>query len=155
MDTKAAKVRVEESVHYSLTDPEAYDEWLWTAPVGDNHLRLGPQYRLFAVPFFHQQHCLRAIRQALDEPFDIHAAGHFHHCFNYLRQWMLCSADITLEPGNFIQRNFTRERIGATHTCRDWEPIYDFVGERWFDWAEYRDEYLSKSGAEVEKHHQW
>ena len=66
------------------------------------------------------------------------AQEHLHHCFNYIRQWMLCDADLTLEPGDFAQRNFTTERVGATHTCTDWQPIYDMVNDRWFKWEDYR-----------------
>ncbi|CAL1715783.1 unnamed protein product [Somion occarium] len=112
------KIVVEESVHYALTGPDSADEYLWTAPYGDNHIRLGEDYRAFAIPMFHQLHCLRGIREALDRGLGaIHAgqAGHIHHCFNYIRQWTLCSADVTLEPGDFTQRNFTAQRMGATY----------------------------------------
>ncbi|KAF9466022.1 hypothetical protein BDZ94DRAFT_1136040, partial [Collybia nuda] len=136
--TKPVKVLIEESVHYSLTDLEAYDEWLWTAPVGDNHVRLGSQYRMFAVAYFHQQHCIRLIRAALVEPFNSSTVGHHHHCFNYIRQWILCSADITLERGDFSLRNFTQDRIGSTHTCQDWEPVYNMLEDNWYRWMEFR-----------------
>lgn len=82
------------------------------------------------------------MREALVNPFNINTAGHHHHCFNYLRQSMLCSADITLEPGDFAERNFTEKRIGATHTCQDWEPIYDMVDDNWFQWVKFRDNFV-------------
>ncbi|KAF7792945.1 hypothetical protein EIP86_004048 [Pleurotus ostreatoroseus] len=133
---------VEESVRYSLTDPESELEWLWTGPIGDHHVRLGQPRRAFAVPMFHQLHCLRTIRELIDRG-GLHrfprAYGHVHHCFVYLRQWTLCSADVTLEPGDFMQRNFTIERVGATHTCQDWEPVYDMVADNWKAWERYRD----------------
>jgi len=133
----------EESVHYSLTDPEAYDEWLWTAPiVGDNHVRLGPDKRMFAVPMFHELHCLRNMRTAMVDGLASLSPvrqGHIHHCFNYLRQWALCSADVTLEPGDFMTRNFTTERTGGTYSCLDWTPVYKAVEENWYDWEQYRD----------------
>ena len=135
---------VEESVHYSLTDPEASDEWLWTAPIGDNHIRLGPSKRMFSVSMFHQLHCLRAMREAMEKGIgSFHRAQreHIHHCFNYIRQRTLCSADVTLEPGDVFARNFTTERIGATHTCRDWEPSYGMVNEKWLEWRQYKAEH--------------
>lgn len=135
-------MQVEESVHYSLTDQEAYAEWLYTAPLGDNHIRLGPDMRAFAVAMFHELHCLRGIREALEgglASLPVVQQEHIHHCFNYLRQWILCAADVTLEPGDFMTRNFTTERFGAKHICRDWEPVYDIVNVKWDEWDRFRE----------------
>lgn len=110
---------VEESVHYPIAGAEAYEEWLWTGPYGDHVIRLGESYRSFEISMFHQLHCLRSIRQTIERgDFNEQTAfdqGHLHHCFTYLRQWTLCSADVTLEPGDFERRNFTVERTGAVH----------------------------------------
>ncbi|EGO00641.1 hypothetical protein SERLA73DRAFT_178504 [Serpula lacrymans var. lacrymans S7.3] len=154
IESRLVRMSVEESVHYSLADPEASDEWLWTAPLGDNHIRLGPDMRMFAIPMFHQLHCLRGIREAMENGLSsLHHAQqeHIHHCFNYIRQWTLCSADVTLEPGDFMSRNFTTERVGATHTCRDWEPAYTVVNDRWFEWKKFKQEHdaLQKRTEEV------
>ena len=135
------RITVEESVHFALANPESAHEYLWTAPYGDNHIRLGPDMRAFAVAMFHQLHCLRGTQAALKMGWGKMRPGaqeHLHHCFNYIRQWTLCDADLTLEPGDFAQRNFTTERVGATHTCTDWQPIYDMVNDRWFKWEDYR-----------------
>ncbi|KZT04281.1 uncharacterized protein LAESUDRAFT_658080, partial [Laetiporus sulphureus 93-53] len=145
VDAGPTKLLVEDSVHYSLTAPEAYEEWLWTAPlVGDNHVRLGPEKRMFAVPMCHQLHCLRSIRSALEDGWNslppVHQ-GHIHHCFNYLRQWTLCSADVTLERGDFVARNWTTERTGGFHTCLGWKPVYRAVEQNWLEWEEFRNEH--------------
>lgn len=133
---------VEESVRYSLTNPEAELEWIWTGPIGDHAIRLGEGQRGFELSMFHQMHCLRLIRRPLESgryhSLTPSEQSHVHHCFNYLRQWTLCSADVTLEPGDFTQRNFTMERVGATHTCWDWKPVYDMVNTAWVAWEEYR-----------------
>ncbi|KZT63704.1 hypothetical protein DAEQUDRAFT_733535 [Daedalea quercina L-15889] len=133
----------EESVRYALSSPEAADEWLWTAPlVGDNHVRLGPEKRMFAVPMFHELHCLRNMRTAMVDGLDSMGSvgqGHIHHCFNYLRQWTLCDADVTLEPGDFEERDFERDRLGGTRTCLDWEKAYDAVERNWDEWVQFRD----------------
>lgn len=63
-------------------------------------------------------------------------AGHTHHCLNYLRQTTLCSADLTLEPGDFVTRNFETDRVGALHTCRDWSAAYNMMKERWELWLD-------------------
>ncbi|KAH9932592.1 uncharacterized protein B0H18DRAFT_31175 [Fomitopsis serialis] len=121
VDAGPVQTTFEESVRYSLSAPEAEDEWLWTAPlVGDNHVRLGPEKRMFAVPMFHELHCLRNIRSAMVDGLDSMGPvgqGHIHHCFNYLRQWTLCEADVSLEPGDFEEKAFIREREGATRVC--------------------------------------
>ena len=114
---RQVRVTVEESARYSITDPEANEEWLWTGPLGDHHIRLGEDQRAFAVPIFHELHCLRQMRQALANGnfTKLHPAlqGHMHHCFIYLRQWTLCAADVTLEPGDFVQKNFTAHRTSG------------------------------------------
>ena len=139
---KDVKIVVEESVRYSVTNPEAEMEWIWTGPVGDHDIRLGQDQHAFALPMYHQMHCLRIMRRSLSSGTysQLHPIqqGHIHHCFNYLRHWTLCSADVTLEPGDFTKRNFTTERVGATHTCREWEPVYDMVNAGWDSWEDYR-----------------
>jgi len=139
------KMVVEDTVHYPLTGREAYDEWLWTAPlVGDNDVRLGPEMRTFAVPMFHELHCLRWLRSTIELGLHNIRPGlqeHMHHCFVYLRQWTLCGADVTLEPGDFATRNFTVETQGGTHTCLDWEPVYRMVEGNWPVWDQYRIEH--------------
>jgi Mycotoxin biosynthesis protein UstYa len=132
----------QESIHFSLTDPDAEDEWLWTGTPGDGHIRLGKDMRMFAVAMFHQLHCLRGIRNAMVDGWkNLHPAhrGHIHHCFNYVRQYTLCDADVTLEPGDFTKRNFTLQRTGATHTCLDWEPAYEMMRDQWLAWEAYRE----------------
>jgi hypothetical protein len=39
----------------------------------------------------------------------------------------LCASDLTLEPGDFRQRNFSADPFGATHECVDWTPAYDTI----------------------------
>ncbi|KAH9838984.1 uncharacterized protein C8Q71DRAFT_704397 [Rhodofomes roseus] len=143
VDARPVQTTFEESVRYSLSTAEAGDEWLWTAPLaGDNHVRLGPEKRMFAVPMFHELHCLRNMRSAMVDGLDsLGAVGqaHIHHCFNYLRQWTLCEADVSLEPGNFEERDFEREREGATRMCVDWEPVYSAAERNWDEWVQFRD----------------
>lgn len=96
---------------------------------------------MFAVAMFHELHCLRAIRNVIEKGwnnFTLPRQRHILHCYNYLRQYTLCSADATLEPGDFTKRNFTTERFGATHTCVDWEPSYKMAEDKWSEWNEFR-----------------
>ena len=143
VDAGPVRTVLEESVRFSLYLPEAADEWLWTAPlVGDNHVRLGPEKRMFAVPMFHELHCIRSMASVMVNGLDSlgpAGQGHIHHCFNYLRQWTLCDADVTLEPGDFEERDFERERESGTRTCLDWEKVYDAVEKNWDEWVQFRD----------------
>ncbi|KAF9562256.1 hypothetical protein CPC08DRAFT_382837 [Agrocybe pediades] len=140
-EQKLVKLLVQESVHYDILSPYAQDELLWTASAGDGHLRLGKDKRLFAVAMFHELHCLRTIRGVIEHGWNSitkERQNHILHCFNYLRQYVLCAADVTLEPGDFTKRNFTTERVGATHTCVDWQPAYEMMAEKWAEWDEFR-----------------
>lgn len=134
IELKNIAMVVEESVRYSLAKPESQDEWYSAFPWGMGSVRLGPDYRAFFVGLYHENHCLQQYRNALVQaPADIDW-DHIHHCLNTLRLWSLCHADLTLEPGDFTKRNFTEDRLGVTHTCRDWSTVIDRVVTDWDDW---------------------
>jgi hypothetical protein len=86
----------------------------------------GPGYMMTV---FHQLHCL----SYLAEHFQRGYAGvnlteevghHASHCFNYIRQGIMCSADTTLEgkteagPGE-----------GSEHECVDYEALLEWANE--------------------------
>lgn len=104
-------------------------------------------------PRFHQLHCLDSFRSAIQQlqdgkqiGFD-HATdtaahkGHWPHCFDYLRQILLCQADDTIETS---QLAYTGDWIisgyGAKRQCRNAKPLYDATacgergcpGTRWY-----------------------
>lgn len=134
---------VEESVHYGIAAPEAHLEWLsFTALIGDGSVRLGHSHRVFFVSIIHQLHCLRSIWDAMGQGWmnmDEHARGHTHHCFNYLRDRILCQADTTLEPGEFTALNLSWRRSSGIKTCADWKPIFDYVWDNWVEWNVFRE----------------
>lgn len=47
--------------------------------------------------------------------------GHVNHCYDYIRQSMLCSGDTTLEGRG--HKAWSTEGWGATHICRDFEQL--------------------------------
>ena len=148
MPYQLVKLIIEESVHYSPTALEAPLEWLWTAPEGNDDVHLGPENRVFIIAMLHEMHCLRSIRAAVDTDIANYSYGvqeHLHHCFNYLRKWILCSADVTLEPGDFALRKFKEDKFGATHTCRDWEHIYSVIERNWVSWESFKHEHRNVS----------
>ncbi|PBK82904.1 hypothetical protein ARMGADRAFT_1038375 [Armillaria gallica] len=127
-------MQVEESVHFSLHHPNSHAEWQSVLPASLGTVILGPDNRTFAVPMFHELHCT----VLLFEPFAPDAKkphwGHIKHCMNYIRQWALCRADLTLELGSFEQRDFLRERVGAMHACQDWNAVYAYAATNWNEW---------------------
>lgn len=114
MEHHMVQLVIEESLHYSATAPEAYLEWLWTATEGNDNIRLGPDHHVFIVAMFHEMHCLHTIQAVVEEAITRGSSGehdeHLHHCFNYLRKWILCSADATLELGDFKSHNFEEDK---------------------------------------------
>ncbi|KAI3342238.1 hypothetical protein F4824DRAFT_195251 [Ustulina deusta] len=83
---------------------------------------------------FHQLHCLDVIRKALrpdyytpPNPEPVHTM-HVEHCVDYLRQGVMCAADLTMIP---VQWSTKRDRIlqdtEVVHTCRDFEKIHEWT----------------------------
>ena len=145
------RMSVEESVHYTLLDPQSPDEWLYISSVGDGHLRLGPGYRMFGVGFTHQQHCLQYLIAMLRNQHPVHGAQKIHteHCLNHIRQYVLCDADITLEPADVFSRNWTTERWIGEHQCVDWKTVMAEFEESWLDWEGMKNEITSQPGVIV------
>lgn len=59
------------------------------------------------------------------------SSRHVRHCFNLLRQAVLCAADTTLDPLDFSRdgKVIGADGLGTAHVCRDWTKVYDFVWE--------------------------
>jgi hypothetical protein len=88
----------------------------------------------YSMTVFHQLHCLAMIktelhRQTLRYPTPEHShenANHIPHCFDYIRQGLMCAGDMTLEKAKV---NANGERIrdvngwGVEHECKDWDAI--------------------------------
>lgn len=93
----------------------------------------------FCVAAFHQLHCLFLIyndfRHALSGNLTHEEAqslqeGHSSHCFDYLRESIICAGDSNLEPfrsrfdggteGNGV------DGFGTVHQCRDFKQLFDW-----------------------------
>ncbi|KAI1351456.1 hypothetical protein F5Y01DRAFT_282397 [Xylaria sp. FL0043] len=85
------------------------------------HPEISPEIHCLAV--FHQLHCLDIIRSgywsAMDgvEPSHHAKPSHLRHCFDYLRQSVMCSADTNLEP--VIEGRGGVNGFGSDRKCRD------------------------------------
>ncbi|KAF9818454.1 hypothetical protein IEO21_02803 [Rhodonia placenta] len=124
---------VEESAHYPLLGDLSDDEWLSLTSAGVGYVRLGPDQRRFVVTMFHEMHCLRVLNLAIGGSSRA-SMDHVTHCLNYLRLMALCSADITLESGDFMARDFSVELVGETRVCRDWTAVYSAMHDNYAEW---------------------
>lgn len=138
LDIQNVLIHVEDSVHYRLQEVEAKDEWNALGVIGFGSVTYGPSHRPFYLPMFHQLHCLMSLRKNIVDggSYERHK-GHARHCLNYLREWILCQSDLTLETGDFMKRNFTWEKLGATHVCKDWNDIYVQTTNKWVEWVTF------------------
>jgi hypothetical protein len=55
---------------------------------------------------------------------------HASHCFEYLRNSIMCSLDMTLEGAYSVYQEGGR---GQGHVCRDREEVYRWIEERRVD----------------------
>lgn len=144
LDTVA--LTLQESTVFSLdpSDPLAEAPWriMNEHPAGYGRTRLGPEHRLFVVTFYHELHCLRQLQRGLfasDHPEA--TPHHIQHCFNYLRQNLLCDAADTLERGDFMERDYEVDRVGDTLACRDWSTVFDELDRNFAEWTEWKAEW--------------
>jgi len=127
-----------ETVHVQFNATEV----LVTAPKELGRTRLGPDYRVFTLVFWHHVHCLSSIQKVLNDRNDTNTGyEHLHHCFNYLRQTLLCQAVDTLEFGDFMERDFENDRVGDTLVCRDWQKVYTTMDVNYRSWTEWEKDW--------------
>jgi hypothetical protein len=118
-------------------------------PVWDSLLPLGLGYvrnpdipateNISTISAMHQLHCLYTLRRIMYssglndsklESFDngIDRFAHIGHCFEYLRNAIMCSADSSLEPFEVPDNGFPG--MGFQRQCRDYEKLKEWA-ERW------------------------
>jgi len=128
---------IEESTRFRLDDhPSIAQAWVANIPYGIGYVRLGPEHRLFAISMYHELHCLLEIHQTI-----VTRSGpnhHIQHCLAYLRQSILCTADLTLEPIDFRRHNFSRQPVTGNRACRDWRQIHHFAEQNALQWSALR-----------------
>lgn len=67
-----------------------------------------------------------------------HDAWHVQHCFDYLRQGIMCCGDVALEGAEttFPEGGGGSDGWDARHVCRDYDAVYDYLeGHRAVDHA--------------------
>jgi hypothetical protein len=103
--------------HYDLPTP---------LTIALDRFTTGPGYM---ISVFHQLHCLSYLAEHFQQGYGgvqltEKVAHHGAHCFEYLRQAIMCAADTTLEgetdagPGE-----------GSQHVCTDYEALLEWANE--------------------------
>ncbi|EFQ91546.1 hypothetical protein PTT_11592 [Pyrenophora teres f. teres 0-1] len=101
---------------------------------------------VYSMSMFHQLHCLNSIRMQLGmlEGFinntaaDVHQRNvfapesHVNHCFDYLRQAIMCAGDLSLEH-SVVPSEFGFNGWGTSHKCADWSAMWDIAVDRRYD----------------------
>ncbi|KAF4553427.1 Hypothetical protein D9617_7g031550 [Elsinoe fawcettii] len=152
-----------EEVFANNTAPGSDEAWSGLMPKGDGFVvvdhpeqyQLQPgkpssEGQLYDITLFHQLHCLRHIRVYLytivevaktaqnnsevAEIFLKHQDPHVHHCFDYIRQGLMCNADLTVEwPKEEPDGGrFSVDGWGISHQCKSWEAIQAYMEENRF-----------------------
>lgn len=103
---------------------------------------------VFTTSMTHQLHCLHAILNAyntmsvtLDSPFfkvnPIQQPWHINHCFDYIRQGIMCAGDVALEgAATTFPLGLNGEDLGgsdgwdAKHVCKDYSQITTYLEEK-------------------------
>ncbi|KAI0534374.1 hypothetical protein GGR58DRAFT_61283 [Xylaria digitata] len=104
--------------------PEQAD--MLSAPTAKN--QEDPTSYVGILEVFHQLHCLNTLRLrafAKDSEVQFADPGHTAHCFEYIRQSLMCLADVNIAPISWNERK--REYAihwDATRQCRNFEKIH-------------------------------
>ncbi|KAJ7077409.1 hypothetical protein B0H15DRAFT_789719, partial [Mycena belliarum] len=142
-DIPVVEMTFQESRRFGLSDADSKKNWgtlFNTNSFGLGVQHLGPYHFRYVTSAYHSLHCLYTMRKDFDQPnHNSNASFHFVHCITYLRQMFLCNADMTLEDGDFMMRNFTTDRVGETRECRDWWKVSAWVNENNRKWLEYNE----------------
>ncbi|KAK8862869.1 hypothetical protein PGQ11_009104 [Apiospora arundinis] len=82
-------------------------------------------HSVYQVSLFHSLHCLEALKFVLDSTAPDHgitedlARTHAPHCIDWIRQEIMCSADITLDS--------ILDEYKTPHQCRDFDRIWQWT----------------------------
>ncbi|KLO06026.1 hypothetical protein SCHPADRAFT_946432 [Schizopora paradoxa] len=130
-------VTADDFVEYELYGEQATKEWGKQVPRGNGVVRLGAYHREFVVAGGHELHCLLRLVKAINIPEDpTSKLEHSGHCLNYIRERILCDADLTLEPFELLDLDSDDEVKKATppHICKDWTKMLGALHDDLEEW---------------------
>lgn len=106
----------------SIPDPSIYHDL--PTPI------VWPNQTVFTTSVTHQLHCLYAVvavYSGLTSHHELEEDHHWHmiHCFDYMRQAIMCSADMSLEglETTFPDKNGGSDGWDSKHVCKDWGAV--------------------------------
>ncbi|KAJ6498096.1 hypothetical protein C8R47DRAFT_1112793 [Mycena vitilis] len=138
-------LNVENTVHYQLNSSGADAEWAALVPPNGGIVRVGPDKTPLIPSLFHQLRCLDILRKAYvvdahnNLPEHARLAAQSRHCLNYLRQMIMCRANLRLEPVVDPLGVHAVDPWGKL-TCSDWRVVYTAFGKNEADYAEWSRE---------------
>jgi hypothetical protein len=106
---------------------------------------------VFTTSITHQLHCLYTILDAYNSmkvtpAKEINMPWHINHCFEYIRQAIMCAGDVALEGAatSFPLDEQGEDRGGsdgwdAKHVCKDYGQVYEYLERetvRYVKWIE-------------------
>jgi len=128
-------MNIEPTKHYQLSGPTADAEWAALAP-HNGILHLGPQRRPYSVSLFHQLRCLDIIRRDIAvESLPPEESKLSRHCLNYMRQMVLCRADLAVDP--VLGRGLEARVRADTNQCVDWRRVYEELEKNQREYARW------------------
>ncbi|TKX23757.1 oxidase [Elsinoe australis] len=112
--------------YISLPNHTEYDDLVEPLEVRLDRYHNGPGYM---VSVFHQLHCLSYLVEKFQvgysgENLTREVAHHSAHCFDYLRQSIMCAGDTTLEGKTEAGPGW-----GTPHECVDYDALLDWANK--------------------------
>ncbi|KAN0103690.1 hypothetical protein V8E52_011715 [Russula decolorans] len=130
------RMNIEPTKHYQLSGHNADAEWAALAP-HNGIIHLGPHRQPYSISLFHQLRCLDIIRRDMIvvDPEDTTGSKLSRHCLNYMRQMVLCRADLALDP--VLGRGLEARVRPDTNQCVDWRRVYEELEKNQREYAQW------------------
>ncbi|KAH7393326.1 hypothetical protein BKA64DRAFT_83546 [Cadophora sp. MPI-SDFR-AT-0126] len=110
-------------------------------PQEDGRVEVKNEY--FCISMFHQLHCIAGIKSAFESMMNendtthMEHSSHLAHCFDYLRQGVMCAGDMTMEPAFELTGKdagvMAVNGWNVEHQCKNFRTIYDFAEEHRYE----------------------
>ena len=130
------RMNIEPTKHYQLSGHNADAEWAALAPQ-NGIIHLGPHRQPYSISLFHQLRCLDIIRRDMIvvDSEDTTGSKLSRHCLNYMRQMVLCRADLALDP--VLGRGLEARVRPDTNQCVDWRRVYEELEKNQREYAQW------------------
>ncbi|KLO18222.1 hypothetical protein SCHPADRAFT_125398 [Schizopora paradoxa] len=139
-DLGEVRMLSENTKRYELADDGGAEAWEKLVPKdGGIIYRRNPstgEVEDYTISMFHQLRCLTALRAELLRPtrFETPRAPNepiLKHCFNYIRQMVLCRSDTYLEN---LRKSIGENSLSVTpiRICKDWRKVYEAVENQYY-----------------------